>query len=182
MRCDLSKYLALQVFPESGRSRTRTSDLFLIRNTFCPLQSPQLALNPCKPPRRRQRKGTGGDWTGQPSGPLVAPRPPFEGMVSYDPEADITATIRSSPDAPEAARGVPAGWRAPRRASPLRRARPSRGRMSPGSARRPWPGCRATFSPAPATPPQPPRLLWYRNAGGAARKPAPPVSWWQPSC
>jgi len=32
----------------------------------------------------------------------VAPRPQFEGTVSYDPEADITPTIRSSPDAPEA--------------------------------------------------------------------------------
>ena len=84
-----------------GRSRTRTWDLFLIRNTFCPLQSPQLALNPCKPLRRRRRKGTGGDWAGQAGGPIVAPRPPFEGRVSYDPEAVITPTIRSSPDARE---------------------------------------------------------------------------------
>ena len=34
--------------PANGRSRTRTWDLFLIRKTFCRLQSPQLALNPCK--------------------------------------------------------------------------------------------------------------------------------------
>ena len=94
--------------PASGRSRTRTWDLFLIRNTFCPLQSPQLELNPCKPPRRRRRKGTGGDWTGQPGGPVVAPRPRFEGMVSYDPVAVIMPTIRSGPDAPAAGRCAPA--------------------------------------------------------------------------
>ena len=94
--------------PASGRSRTRTWDLFLIRKTFCPLQSPQLALNPCKPLRRRRRKRTGGDWTGQAGGPIVAPRPPFEGMVSYGPVAVIMPTIRSSPDAPEAGRCAPA--------------------------------------------------------------------------
>ena len=32
--------------PASGRSRTRSWDLFLIRKTFCPLQSSQLELNP----------------------------------------------------------------------------------------------------------------------------------------
>ena len=94
--------------PASGRSRTRTWDLFLIRKTFCPPQSPQLALNPCKPPRRRQRKGTAGDWTGQPGGPVVAPRQPFEGMVSYDPVAVIMPTTRSGPDAPETGRCGPA--------------------------------------------------------------------------
>ena len=99
---------AISWIPASGRSRTRTWDLFLIRKTICPLQSSQLALNPCKPTRRRRRKGTGGDWRGQPGGPVVAPRPPFEGMVSYGPEADIMPTIRSSPDAPEAARCAPA--------------------------------------------------------------------------
>ena len=88
--------------PASGRSRTRTWDLFLIRKTFCPLQSPQLALNPCKHVRRRQRKGTGEDWRGQAGGPIVAARPPFEGMVSRGPVAVIMPTIRSSPDAPEA--------------------------------------------------------------------------------
>ena len=94
--------------PASGRSRTRTWDLFLIRKTFCPLQSPQLALNPCKPPRRRQPKGTGEDWRGQAGGPIVAPRPRFEGRVSYEPEAVIMPTIRSSPDAAEAGRCAPA--------------------------------------------------------------------------
>ena len=94
--------------PANGRSRTRTWDLFLIRKTVCPLQSPQLALNPCKTIRHRLRKGTGEDWRGQPGGPTVAPRPPFESRVSYGPEADITPTIRSGSDAPEAGRGAPA--------------------------------------------------------------------------
>ena len=41
---------------------------------------------------------------------MVAPRRRFEGTVSYDPEADITPTIRSNPDAPEAGRnGVDRG-------------------------------------------------------------------------
>jgi hypothetical protein len=31
---NLTKHLALQVFPESGRSRTRTWDLFLIREAL----------------------------------------------------------------------------------------------------------------------------------------------------
>ena len=69
----------------------------------------------------------------------------------------------------------------PPRASARRRARPSRARRSPASAGGPWPSCHATFSPAPATPPRPPRLPSYCNAGGAAKKPAPPVSWWQAS-
>ena len=47
--------------PASGRSRTRTWDLFLIRKTFCPLQSSQLALNPCKP---RATAPAEGDWRG----------------------------------------------------------------------------------------------------------------------
>jgi hypothetical protein len=34
MECDLGKSLALQAFPESGRSRTRTWDLFLIREAL----------------------------------------------------------------------------------------------------------------------------------------------------
>ena len=51
----------MQVYPGSGRSRTRTWDLFLIRKTACPLQSPQLALNPCKSSRRRRAEG---DWRG----------------------------------------------------------------------------------------------------------------------
>jgi hypothetical protein len=93
---------------EIGRSRTRTWDLFLIRNTLCPLQSPQLANNPCKLPDHRPRKGTGGDWREQAGGPMVAPRPPVDGVVSCGPEADIMPTIRSSPDAPEAARCAPA--------------------------------------------------------------------------
>ena len=109
MGCDLSKHLALQVFPESGRSRTRTWDLFLIRKTFCPLQSSQLALNPCKRVRQHDRKTTGDDWALQAGGPIVAPRPKSEERPTYDPEADIVPTIRSDPDAPEAGRCAPAG-------------------------------------------------------------------------
>ena len=97
MECDPSKHPALQVFPESGRSRTRTWDLFLIRKTFCPLQSSQLELNPCKHVQQRARKTTGDDWALQLGGPIVAPRPRFEGKASYDPEADIMPTIRSRP-------------------------------------------------------------------------------------
>ena len=48
----------------NGRSRTRTWDLFLIRETARPLQSPQLALNPCKSQSRRVREGTGGGLAG----------------------------------------------------------------------------------------------------------------------
>ncbi len=48
------------------------------------------------------------DWALQPGGPIVAPRPRFEGRVSYGPEADIMPTIRSSPDAREAGRCAPA--------------------------------------------------------------------------
>jgi len=88
-----------------GRSRTRTWDLFLIRKTFCPPQSSQLALNPCKPSERQVRKATGDDWPLQAGGPIVAPRPQFEGRASCDPVAVIGATIRSSPDAREADRG-----------------------------------------------------------------------------
>ena len=109
MECDPSKHTALQVFPESGRSRTRTWDLFLIRKTFCPLQSSQLELNPCKHVQQRARKTTGDDWALQLGGPIVAPRPRFEGKASYDPEADIMPTIRSDPDAREAGRCAPAG-------------------------------------------------------------------------
>ena len=87
-----------------GRSWTRTRDLFLIRKTWCPLQSPQIAINPCKTMKHRLRKATGEDWSLQAGGPIVAPRPQFEGTVSYDPEADITPTIRSDPDAVEACR------------------------------------------------------------------------------
>ena len=39
----------------------------------------------------------------------MAPRPRFEGRASCGPEADITPTIRSDPDAPEAGRCAPAG-------------------------------------------------------------------------
>ena len=109
----------------SGRSRTRTWDLFLIRKTCCPLQSPQLALNPCKPPRRHRRKGTGGDWSLQAGGPIVAPRRRFEGTVSFDPEAVITPTIRSRPEAQEAGRCAPACSSRPRQAA-RGRARQSR--------------------------------------------------------
>ena len=94
--------------PASGRSRTRTWDLFLIRKTFCPLQSSQLELNPCKHVQQRARKTTGGDWSLQAGGPIVAPRPQFAGGLSFDPEADITATIRSDPNAPQACRSAPA--------------------------------------------------------------------------
>jgi len=90
--------------PASGRSRTRTWDLFLIRNDFCRLQSPRFALNPCKPAQRRRREGTGEDWRVQGGGPVVAPRRRCEGGASCGPEADITPTIRSSPDAPQARR------------------------------------------------------------------------------
>ncbi len=56
-----AKTPTLQGFPGSGRSRTRTWDLFLIRKTFCPLQSSQLTLNPCKPLATAAAEG---DWRG----------------------------------------------------------------------------------------------------------------------
>jgi hypothetical protein len=161
--------------PASGRSRTRTWDLFLIRKTFCRLQSPQLTLNPCKPCQRRRRKTTGDDWPLQAGGPIVAPRPQFEGRVSYGPEADITPTIRSSPDAPEAGRCAPAGSRPGGRAS-TRRARRSRGCSCPRWRRDdPCPG----LTPTVAMPPQQPRLPSYLDLGGAAEKPVQPrvISW-----
>ena len=55
----------------------------------------------------------------------MAPRPPFEGKASYDAEADITPTIRSTPDAPEAGRCEPACSSRPRQAA-RGRARQSR--------------------------------------------------------
>jgi hypothetical protein len=116
----------------SGRSRTRTWDLFLIRKTFCPLESSQLALNPCKRVQQHDRKTTGDDWRLQPGGPIVAPRPQFEGTASCGLVAHMTPTIRSRPDAGEACRCAPAGWRRPRRASVRGRARPSRARRFPG--------------------------------------------------
>ena len=130
--------------------------------TFCPLQSSQLALNPCKPLRRHQRKGTGGDWPLQAGGPIVAPRRRCEGTVSYDPEADITATIRSDPDTGEECRDEPAGSR--------RRRQTHRGCRCPGWRRDgPGPGS----APAVAMPPQQRRLPSYLDLGGAAKKPAP---------
>ena len=88
----------------------------------------QLELNPLQISSRRVRKATGEDWSLQAGGPIVAPRRRFEGRVSFDPEAVIMPTIRSSPDAREAGRCAPAGSRRPPRASARGRARPSRAR------------------------------------------------------
>jgi len=153
--------------PESGRSRTRTWDLFLIRKTICPLQSSQPASNRCKPPRRRQRKATGDDWSLQAGGPIVAPRPQFEAKASYDPEADITPTIRSNPDAPQAARCAPARSRPGCRAW-ARRACRSRGFRCPRSRRD---GLCPSATPAVAMPPQQRRSPSYVDDGGAGEQP-----------
>ena len=75
---------------------------------FVPSSRPNSHLIPANRRDGAQRKGTGEDWPLQAGGPIVAPRPQFEGRASYDPEADITPTIRSSPDAPEAGRCAPA--------------------------------------------------------------------------
>jgi hypothetical protein len=60
---------AMQGFPGSGRSRTRTWDLFLIRNISCPLQSPNSRLLPAN--RRDRAGGRGLEGTGWDN--LVAP-------------------------------------------------------------------------------------------------------------
>ena len=98
-------------FRSMGDPGLEPGNLFLIRKTFCRLQSSQLAVNPCKPWQQRWRKATGGDWSLQPGGPIVAPRPRFEGNASYDLGANIMPTMRSDPDASEAGRCAPAGSR-----------------------------------------------------------------------
>ena len=147
--------------PADGRSRTRTWDLFLIRNTFCRLQSSQLALNPCKRVQQHVRKATGDDWALQAGGPIVAPRPQFEGRASYVAEANITPTIRSSPDAAEECRLEPAGSRPPWRAS-SGGARPSQAvGVQNGVAM-----ARVRSTPGVAMRPQQRRLPSYLDLGG----------------
>ena len=127
---DPRKLLKCSEFLDSGEWAIQDSNLG-------PLPYQENLLSPPVPPShlipanlRDGASGRGLERTGrgQPGGPVVAPRPPFEGMVSYDPVAVIMPTIRSSPDAPEAGRCAPARSRRPRRASVRGRARPSRDR------------------------------------------------------
>ena len=98
-------------FLDSGEWAIQDSNLGPLpyqENLLSPPVVPTRSLIPANRGEGAQRKGTGGDWRGQAGGPIVAPRPRFEGTASYDPEADITPTIRSGPDAPEAGRCAPA--------------------------------------------------------------------------
>ena len=127
--------------PADGRSRTRTWDLFLIRRScVSPPVVPTRSLIPAHRASRRVREGTGEDWRGQAGGPTVATRPQFEGKASYDPEADITPTIRSSPDA---------RWSVLLRACMIASTAASLGAWSSSSitcvssvSQEPWPSCR----------------------------------------
>ena len=75
---------------------------------FVPSSPPNSHLIPANRGDGAGRRGLERTGRVQAGGPIVAPRPEFEGKASYGPEADITPTIRSRPDAPEAARCAPA--------------------------------------------------------------------------
>ena len=160
--------------PMMGDPGLEPGNLFLIRKTFCRLQSSQLELNPCKRVQQHARKTTGDDWALQAGGPIVAPRPQFEGTASHGPVAVIEPTIRSSPDAAEAGRCAPAG---------IASTAASLGAWSRSSITWPWvprgaraavSSWRATFSPALATLPRRHRFPFAADGGGAAKKPVPP--------
>ena len=151
--------------PADGRSRTRTWDLFPIRTTVCPLQSPQLANNPCRTVERRLRKTTGDDWGGRPGGPTAAVR--GHGVVWPGSGHHADDTVK--PDAPEARRTVPSRWCAPA-ASFGAPSGPSARGDSPARGER----LGATFSPALAMPPRRHRLPFAPGGDGAVEKPVPP--------